>query len=69
MVKNLPANGGDIRDMGSIPGSRGSPGGRHGNPLLYSCLEIPMGYSQEDHKVSDMTEATEYVHVINCIKF
>ena len=41
--KNLLANGGDVRDMGSIPGSERSPGGGHGNPLQYSCLEHPMG--------------------------
>ena len=39
MVKNLPANAGDIRDGGSVPGSGRSPGGGHGNPLQYSCLE------------------------------
>ena len=43
VVKNLPANAGDIRDAGSIPGLGRSPGGRHGNPLQYSCLENPMG--------------------------
>jgi len=42
VVRNLPANAGDIRDMGSIPGSGRSPGGGHGNPLQYSCLENPM---------------------------
>ena len=42
MVKNLPAIAGDIRDVGSIPGLGRSPGGGHGNPLLYSCLENPM---------------------------
>ena len=42
MVKNLPASGEDIRDMGSIPGLRGTPGGEHSNPLQYSCLENPM---------------------------
>ena len=42
VVKNLPANAGDIRDMASIPGLRRSPGGGHGNPLQYSCLENPM---------------------------
>ena len=42
MVKNLLANAGDIRDMGSILGSGRSPGGGHGNPLQYSCLENPM---------------------------
>ena len=41
-VKNLPAIAGDIRDMGSIPGLGRSPGGGHGNPLQYSCLENPM---------------------------
>ena len=38
VVKNLPANAEDIRDMGSIPGSGRSSGGGHGNPLQYSCL-------------------------------
>ena len=37
--KEPPANPGDSRDMGSIPGSGRSPGGGHGNPLQYSCLE------------------------------
>ena len=41
-VKNPPVNAGDIRDTGSVPGSGRSPGGRHGNPLQYSCLENPM---------------------------
>ena len=39
VVKNPPANAGDKRDVGSIPGSERSPGGRHGNPLQYCCLE------------------------------
>ena len=42
MVKNPPANAGDIRDAGSIPGLGRSPGGGHGNPLQYSCQEHPM---------------------------
>ena len=41
MVKNLPANAGDIRDMGSIPGLGRFPEEGHGNPLQYSCLENP----------------------------
>ena len=41
-VKNLPANTGDVRDRGSIPGWGRSPGGGHGNPLQCSCLENPM---------------------------
>ena len=43
VVKNLPANAGDIRDAGSIAGSGRSPGGGHGNPLQHSCLENPHG--------------------------
>ena len=39
VVKNLPVNEGDIRDSGSIPRSGRSPGGGHGNPLQYFCLE------------------------------
>ena len=42
MVKNPPANAGDTRDAGLIPGSGRFPGGGHGNPLQYSCLENPM---------------------------
>ena len=42
MVKNPPANAGDVRDLGSITGSGRSPGGGCGNPLQYSCLENPM---------------------------
>ena len=49
-------------DLGSIPGLRRSPGGGHGNPLQYSCLENPHGqrslegYSPWSCKESDMTE-------------
>ena len=42
MVKNSPANAGDLRDVGSIPGSGRSSGGGHGNPLQYSYLKNPM---------------------------
>ena len=42
MVKDSPANVGNIREMGSIPGSGRSPYGEHGNPLQYSCLENPL---------------------------
>ena len=42
MVKNPPANAGDVTEAGSIPGLGRFPGGRHGNPLQYSCLENPM---------------------------
>ena len=42
VVKNPPANAGDIRDAGLIPGLGRFPGGGNGNPLQYSCLENPM---------------------------
>ena len=57
VVKNLPANAGDARDVGSIPGSRRSPEGEHGNPLQYSCVENPheqrslAGYSPQGCRV------------------
>ena len=63
VVKNLPANIGDARDVGSIPGLGRSPGRGHGNPLQYSCLENSMdrgAWWTIVHRVteSDMTEAT-----------
>ena len=42
MVKNLPANAGDTRDMGLIPGLGRYPGEGNGKSLQYSCLENPM---------------------------
>ena len=42
VVKNVPANAGDIIDTGSTPGLGRSPEGGHGNPLQDSCLENPM---------------------------
>ena len=42
VVKNPSANTGDMRDVGSIPGSGKSHGEGHGNPLQYSCLDNPM---------------------------
>ena len=62
MVKNPPANAGDIREEGSIPGSGRSPGGGHDNPLQYSCLENSMdrgslaGYSPRGCKESEATK-------------
>ena len=47
MVKNPPANAGDIRDLGSIPGSGRSAGGGHGNPLQDSCLENQNAMDQD----------------------
>ena len=63
MVKNPPANSGDVRDVGSVPGLKRFPGEGHGNPLQYSCLENPMdrgAWQATFHRVaeSDMTEVT-----------
>ena len=63
VVKNQPANAGDISDVSSVPGLGRSPGGGHGNPLQYSFLENPMDrrvWRATVHRVaeSDMTEAT-----------
>ena len=64
MVKNLPANAGDLKDLSPISGLGRFPGGGQGTPLQYSCLENPMdrgtwpatvlGVTEE----LDMTEAT-----------
>ena len=65
MVKNPPANAGDVRDADSIPGLGRFPGGGNGNPLQYSCLENSMdrvawwGYSPWGCKESDTTEHTD----------
>ena len=53
MVKNPPANAGDV---GSIPGWGRSPGGGHGNPLQYSCLENPMDGGAGKAGVHGVTE-------------
>ena len=59
VVKNSPANAGDAREAGLIPGSRRSPGEGNGNPLLYSCLgkshgqRSLAGYSLSGCKESD----------------
>ena len=63
MVKNPPTNAVHIRDVGLTPGSGRFPGGGHGNPLQYSCLENPMDRGAWWATVlriteSDMTELT-----------
>ena len=53
--RESPANAGDVRDMGFIPGSGRSPGGGHDNPLQNSCLENPMergAWQATVHKVT-----------------
>ena len=72
MVKNPPANAGDIREANSVPGLGRSPGGRHGNPLQYSCLENLMdrgAWRAMVHRVaeSDMTEVTSHACTQSCL--
>ena len=57
VVKNLPANAGDLRDAGSTPGSGRSPGGGHGKPLQCSCLENPMNRGAWQAKVHAVTKS------------
>ena len=62
MVKNPPGNAGDIRDSGSILGWGRSPGGGHGDPLQYSCLENLMdrgAWQATVHRVSKIENRTE----------
>ena len=62
MVKNLPANAGNVRDVGSICGSGRFPGGEHGNPLQYSCLETRGAQGMIGHGVTelDTNEASQH---------
>ena len=69
VVKNLPANAGDVQDAGSIPGSGRCPEEGNGNPLQYSSLENPMdrrAWRATVHWITkelDTTEATEHARV------
>ena len=66
VVKSLPANTGDTRDLGLIPGSGRSPQVGNGNPLQYSCLlENPMDRGAQQATVHGAAESdtTEHVHM------
>ena len=75
VVKNPSANAGDIRNVGSIPGSGIFPGGGHGNPLQYPYLENPHGQktlagcSAWSCKGSDTTEHTHrcILHIMHVV--
>ena len=76
MLKNPPANAGDARDMGSMPGLGRSHGGGNGNPLQYSCLENPMDgearratvheVPKSQTRLSDETTTTRVKHPVPC---
>ena len=71
VIKKLLANAGDIRDKGSIPGLGKCPGGGHGRPFQYACLESPTdrgaepaGYNPWGHKESDPGSDTEHAGAV-----
>ena len=65
MVKNPPANAGDVRDLGSIPGSGRPPGEGHGNPLQYSCLENPMDREAWQGTVHGVTKSQTQLKLLS----
>ena len=74
VVKNPLASAGDIRDTGSIPGLGRSPGGGHGNPLQYACLENPMDKGAWQVTVPRVTKSqtglkqlSTHTHIHTCI--
>ena len=62
VVKNPSATAGDVKDVSLIPGLGRSPGGGHGNPLQYSCLENPRHRGAWRVTELDATEAAEHTH-------
>ena len=74
MVKNSPANAGDVRNMISIPGLGRSPGGGHGDALHHSYLENPMdrgAWGVTVHRVTESyeTEATSHTNTHKSLYF
>ena len=65
MVKNSPANEGDVGDLGLIPRLRRSPGGEYSNAFQYSCLENPMDRGAWQAVIPGVTElgTTEHAHM------
>ena len=62
MVKNLPTDAGGVRDVGLIPGLGRSPGGGHGHPLQYSCLENPVGRGAWQATVHRVTKSQTWLN-------
>ena len=62
LVKNLPTNAGDLRNMGSISGSGRHPGKGNGNPLEYSCLENSMDRGAWQATVRGVTNSWTRLH-------
>ena len=64
VVKNPPANAGDIRDTGLIPGLGRSPGGGYGDPVRYSCLENPMDRGAWRAIVPEVTKSWTWLKLL-----
>ena len=72
VVKNLPANAGNVRDLGSVPGWGKSPGEGTGNPLQYPCLENPMDrevWQATVHRVTKSQTPLKRVSMHACMPF
>ena len=69
MVKNSPANAGDTRDSGLIPGSVRSPGEGNGSPLQYSCLGSPTDKGAWQARVHGVAKTLGKANKTNCIQF
>ena len=70
VVKNPPTNAGDIRGVGSIPGSGRSPEGGNGNPLQYSCLKNPMdkgAWRATVHRIAKSQTRLKWLSTHMCI--
>ena len=70
VVNNLPADAGDLKDVGSVPGSGRSPGEGNGYPLQYSCLENPMdrgAWWARVHGVAKSWTRQKWLHLLNAI--
>ena len=68
MVENLPANVGDIRDVGLIPGSGKSPGEGNGNPFQYPCLENSMdggAWHSTVHRIAELDTTEQLTLYMN----
>ena len=69
MVKNPPANAGDIGDLGLIPGLGRSPGGGHGHSLQYSCQENPIDRGTWWDTVHRVTKNLIYIESYDIYNF
>ena len=67
MVKNLPANAGDARDLGTISGLGRFPGVGNGNPSQYSCLRNPMDRGAWRATVRGVEESQTWLSAHACM--